>query len=415
MTNPLRLALGLLFVALAGCSAPPAPGSTSVYSPLLLISIDGYRADYIERGLSPRLAALADTGVRALALKPAFPTLTFPNHYTIVTGLYPDHHGIVGNRMLDPRSGKRFIYSDAASATDPYWWGGEPLWVGVERQGKHAFTMFWPGSDVAIDGVRPEYWKAFDKNLSADARVDQVLAWLDLPSSQRPDFITLYFEQVDHTGHDYGPDSAEVNAALRDIDAALGRLLDGLKQRGLADSANVVVVSDHGMTSSGADKVIALDDVVAVSDVDVVNSGVLTGIAPKAGHEAEVEQALLAPHAHMTCRRKSEMPARLHYGTNPRIPPLLCLADNGWIISTREQLARPDHEVQKGEHGYDNDDPLMRALFVAHGPAFQHGMVVPEFDNVDIYPLLAKILGIKPAPNDGDFSAVAPMLTPAYR
>jgi predicted AlkP superfamily pyrophosphatase or phosphodiesterase len=217
MTKLLRLALGLLAVLICGCTTY-APEPRSSYSPLILISIDGYRADYLDRGLSPNLVALAASGVRAQALKPAFPTLTFPNHYTIITGLYPDHHGIVANSMLDPDSGKHFVRSDIQSAGDPLWWRGEPLWVGVERQGKHAATMFWPGSDYAIDGVRPEHWQPFDRHVSADARVDQVLQWLDLPAGQRPDFITLYFDQVDHEAHDFGPVSEQTDAAIALVD-----------------------------------------------------------------------------------------------------------------------------------------------------------------------------------------------------
>ena len=411
MTNTLRLALGLL-VLLSACAHAPNTGK-SAYSPLILMSIDGYRADYIQRGLSPNLAALAHDGVRAQALKPAFPTLTFPNHYTIVTGLYPDHHGIVNNRMLDPASGKRFVSSDPMLAADPLWWGGEPLWVGVERQGKHAATMFWPGSDYQIDGVRPEFWKSFDRRISADERVDQVLNWLDLPAGRRPDFITLYFDQVDHEAHDFGPDAKEVDAALALVDSALGHLLAGLEQRHLRNATNLVVVSDHGMTTTNGARYIVLDDVIDVRDVELIDVGVLTGLAAKPGHETQVERALLAPHAHMNCWRKAQMPARLHYGTHARIPPLLCLADDGWTISTRDdRLEHSNREAQKGEHGYDNDDPKMRALFVAHGPAFRRGLVVPEFDNVDVYPLLTRVLGIRAAPNDGDFSAVAPLLAP---
>lgn len=414
MTKLLRLALGLLAVLICGCAAH-APQPHRSYSPLILISIDGYRADYFERGLSPRLAALAADGVRAQALKPAFPTLTFPNHYTIVTGLFPDHHGIVNNRMFDPASGKHFLHSDRQLAADPLWWGGEPLWVGVQRQGKRAATMFWPGSDVQIDGVRPQYWKAYDKTVDPAARVDQVLSWLDLPATQRPDLITLYFEQVDHAGHDHGPDSPEVDAALREIDAALGKLINGLDARRIAGDTNLVVVSDHGMSSTSENRIIILDDVVAAGAAEIVNSGVLAGLTPKAGHEREVESAVLVPHDHMRCWRKSGVPAHLHYGANPRIPALLCLADDGWLIDTRGSLGDPHHHTSPGEHGYDNDDPAMRALFVAHGPAFRRGLVVPEFDNVDVYPLLTRILHITPAPNDGDFDAVAPMLTPEYR
>jgi predicted AlkP superfamily pyrophosphatase or phosphodiesterase len=410
MKLPHRAVIALLLLLLAACAAQAPREKTSAYSPLILISLDGYRADYIDRGLSPNLAALAADGVHAQALRSAFPTLTFPNHYTIVTGLYPDHHGIVNNRMVDPVNGKRFVYNDRSTTSDPSWWGGEPLWVSVERQGKHASTMFWPGSDVAIDGVRPEHWLPFDGKMSPDARVDQVLAWLDLPQARRPDFVTLYFEQVDHAMHEHSPDSTEVDDALREVDAALGRLVAGLRQRGIFDASNVVVVSDHGATASGPDKVVVIDDVVNVADIDVINTGVLAGFVPKAGREAQVEHAVLQPHDHMRCWRKSEVPARLHYGTNPRIPPLLCLADDGWLIFTREFMNRPNRHISVGEHGYDNDDPKMSALFVAHGPAFRHGLVVPEFDNVDIYPLLTHVLHIKPQPNDGNYAEVKSML-----
>ena len=397
----------LALLLLAGCAAWRAP---PVHAPLILISIDGYRHDYIARGLSPRIAALAADGVHAASMRASFPTFTFPNHYAIVTGLYPDHSGIVNNRFIDPYSGERFVYNDPKTTADPGWWGGEPLWVAAERAGKHAATVFWPGSDVAIAGTHPELWLPFDAKMDPDARVDQGLAWLDLPPGRRPDFLTLYFEQVDHAGHDFGPASREVDAALRNVDRALGRLIDGLKQRGIFERANLVLVSDHGMTPTSEQRQIVLDDLVAPEQIDLATTGVLAGFAARPGQQAAVERAVLAPHAHMRCWRKSEVPSRLHYGANPRIPPLLCLADSGWLISTREYLARPNHHVSLGEHGYDNDDPDMGALFVAHGPAFRHGTEIPQFDNVDLYPMLAKLLGVPAAPNDGKPGALAPAL-----
>ncbi|MFT3789505.1 MAG: ectonucleotide pyrophosphatase/phosphodiesterase [Rudaea sp.] len=408
MKTAYRAILALVVLFLAACAAQaPRPKSAS---PLILISIDGFRADYFYRGLTPNLKALADDGVHAKAMRPAFPSLTFPNHYTLVTGLYPDHHGIVNNRFTDPASGKKFVYKDANSTSDPVWWGGEPIWVGAERQGKHAATMFWPGSNVAIDGVRPEHWRAFDGKIRPEARVDQVLTWLDLPVAQRPDLVTLYFDAVDHAGHDHGPDSPEVDDAIAATDRALGHLLDGLRQRGMLDKTNIVVVSDHGMIATEKDDYVILDDIVDVRDLSIQNLGLLPMFTPKPGHEAAVEKALIAPHEHMRCWKKGEMPARLHYGSNPRISPLLCLADPGWLIWTREFVSRPGFFVSKGEHGYDNADPHMRALFVASGPAFKRGLVVPEFDNVDVYPLLAKLLGIKPAPNDGNPATMLEML-----
>ena len=404
-----RTLLALLVLVLTACATPALKPESG--APLILVSIDGFRADYLDRGLTPNLKAIADDGVRATAMRPAFPSLTFPNHYTLVTGLYPDHHGIINNRFTDPVSGKKFVYKDIHTTSDPMWWGGEPIWVGAERQGKRAATMFWPGSDVAIDGVRPDYWKPFDGKVSADARVDQVLAWIDLPTGQRPNLITLYFDAVDHAGHDHGPDSSETNAAIVATDHAIGRLLDGLRQRGLADKANLVIVSDHGMvaTDNGAHMVI-LDDIVDVRDLRIQNLGLLAMFAAQPGREAAVEKALLAPHEHMRCWKKGETPARLHYGSNPRIPPLLCLADPGWLIWTREFADRPGFFVSKGEHGYDNADPHMAALFIAHGQAFKRGIVVPEFDNVDVYPLLTRVLGIRPAPNDGNPATANEML-----
>lgn len=411
MAAPARFAFLLFLVFLGGCAASAQRRvGDAAQGPVILISIDGFRADYLDRGLTPTLSALAADGVRAEAMKPSFPTLTFPNHYTIVTGLYPDHHGIVNNRMVDPATGKEFVYKDAAKIADPAWWGGEPIWVSVERSGRHAATMFWPGSDVAIAGVRPSEWLRFDGAMTPDARVDQLLRWADLPGTRKPSFFTLYFEQVDHEGHEHGPDSPEVNAALRAVDAALQRLVDGLKRRGLFERTNIAIVSDHGMTSTSRERLIYLDDLIDLGDVDLVTSGILAGMNPKAAHASAVMAALLAHHDHMQCWKKSDVPSRLHYGSNPRVPALLCLADDGWLITSHEYEAKRTR-FSLGEHGYDNDDPAMRALFVARGPAFKRGIVVPELDNVDVYPLTMRLLGIEAQPNDGDFDAVRGMLT----
>jgi predicted AlkP superfamily pyrophosphatase or phosphodiesterase len=414
MKKLFRAAAMLLVFCCAGCTAPTSKPVTkpdvAAYAPLILISIDGFRFDYIDRGLTPTLSALAKDGVHAKALQSSFPTLTFPNHYTIVTGLYPDHHGIINNRIVDPLSGKHFVYSDKTTTTEAAWWGGTPIWVSAERQGKHAGTMFWPGSDVAIEDVRPSQWVSFDKTIPSDSRVDRVLGWFDLPPDQRPVFLTLYFEAVDHAGHDFGPDSPEVAKALQEVDGAVAHLIDGMKQRGIDGNANLVIVSDHGMTAAGEDKIVVLDRIVDMQHVDLIGAGVVAGLAAKSGYAAEVEKALLGAHDHMHCWHKAELPARLHYGTNPRIPPLTCVADDGWQISTQQYVDNPRHHFSKGEHGYDNDDPNMRALFIAHGPAFKRGLVVPEFENVNIYPLLAHVLGVEPAANDGDLAVTKNML-----
>jgi len=403
-----RMLAGLMLLALAGCTHTP---ETAKQPLVILVSIDGFRADYLDRGLTPNIAALAAQGVRAEAMRPAFPSVTFPNHYTLVTGLYPDHHGVVNNTMEDPAiPGPAFT---VANSRDERWWDeATPIWITAQRQGLRTATMFWPGSDVPIHGTLPDRFVPFDKTITPDRRTDTVLGWLDLPPEQRPQFVTLYFDQVDGAGHAGGPDSDAVNKALQLVDAAIGRLVDGLRQRGLFDRANLILVADHGMEANSPDRVVYLDDLVDPKAVHVEATGVVTGLRAEPGHEAAVEQALLKPHPHMQCWRKGEIPARLHYGGNPRVPALLCLAEPGWAIWTHDFIASLKGGFVYGMHGYDPADPRMNALFVAEGPAFRQGTVHPAFDNVDLYPLLTRLLAIKPEPNDGRFGDVADMLRP---
>jgi predicted AlkP superfamily pyrophosphatase or phosphodiesterase len=217
-----------------------------------------------------------------------------------------------------------------------------------------------------------------------------------------------YFFPVDEAGHRFGPDSAEVTQTVGRADAAVGQLVRGLRARGLYDRTNLIIVADHGMTQTSDSRAIRLDDHVDVRDVRLVTSGPLTGLEPLPGKDAEVAAALLGRRGHMRCWRKGAMPARFHYGSNPRIPPIVCLADLGWTIGTKAGLARG--MVEKGNHGYDPDAPDMAAIFVAHGPDFRRGVVWPKFSNVDVYPMLAAILGLRPEPSDGRLSEVAGML-----
>ncbi|HEX7817370.1 ectonucleotide pyrophosphatase/phosphodiesterase [Dyella sp.] len=416
-----RAACLAIAVFSAGCAVTPvavppvsvASQDSAGRTPLLLISIDGFRADYLDRGLSPTLKMLAEDGVHADAMQPSFPSLTFPNHYTIVTGLRPDHHGIVNNTMTDPVLGK-FSLGNREAVADRRWWDeGMPLWETVRRSGLKSATMFWPGSEAEIQGHHPDYWKSYDGKVTPAQRVDQTLAWLDLPASSRPTFLTLYFDAVDHAGHSYGPDSSQVNDAIGETDAALARLVQGLRQRHLLDRINIIILADHGMAGVPRENSILMDKLVPIDKVDTVSLGILAGFDPKPHGQAQflaIERQLEKPQQHMQCWDKSRVPARLAYGGNSRVPQLLCLADTGWRIATTDALARRNGKVSLGDHGYDNADPLMRALFVAHGPAFKQGIRVAEFPNVDVYPLMAHLLGVVPAPNDGHYDDVKDML-----
>lgn len=397
-----------VFLALLGCSASRvATTPRATERPIVvLVSLDGFHPDYLERGLTPHLDSLARTGVRAQWMTPSFPTKTFPNHYTIVTGLVPDRHGIVANNMWDAELG-RFTMAIRSAVQDARWWGGEPIWVTAERAGLRTAPMFWPGSEAPIGGALPAVSLRYDGDLPLAARVDSVLTWLAAPDSLRPRFLTLYASDVDHWGHQLGPDAPETDSALVRVDAMIGRLGAGLAARGLSDVVNVIVVSDHGMSPTSPERLIALDDYISLDDVNVVDWSPVGAVSPKAGKLDTVFAALRDAHPHLHVYRKGEVPARYRFGTHPRVTDLVLIADDGWTITTRDRFAS---FRAGGTHGYDQTLPSMRALFLAAGPSFRRGVVVAPFSNIHVYALMADILGIVPAPNDGTLDSVRVML-----
>jgi predicted AlkP superfamily pyrophosphatase or phosphodiesterase len=404
-----HLAALALVAACAPAAANQDTNSTSRRAEpqsVILISIDGFRYDYLQRGVTPTLDSLARNGVRAEWMTPSFPSKTFPNHYTVVTGLTPDHHGIVANNMWDEELG-RFSLSLREAVQDARWWGGEPIWVTAEKQGRRAASFFWPGSEAPIGGVLATHWMEYDDNFPFAARVDSVLTWLDQPVESRPAIATLYYSIVDHAGHTYGPDSPQVDTALAIVDTMLNRLANGLHRRGLADVVNLIVLSDHGMTPTSRDRLIALDDYIDLDDVNVVDWTPVGAVDVKEGRLDAVYAALRDAHPNLKVYRKGEVPTRFRFGTHPRVTDLVLIADDGWSITTRDRFAtfRPG-----GTHGYDAELPSMRALFVASGPAFKRGAVVPAFGNIHVYELMAHITGLKPAPNDGSLDSVRVML-----
>jgi predicted AlkP superfamily pyrophosphatase or phosphodiesterase len=368
----------------------------------ILVGIDGFRADYLDRGITPRLSALAAAGATS-AMRPSFPTKTFPNHFALVTGKRPDRNGIVGNSMIDPRRpGVTFSLGNARQALDPFWWDeAEPVWIAAEKAGLRTATMFWPGSEVAYAGQRPSDWLRFDQNISNVQRVNTLLDWLRRPASLRPAFATIYFDTVDTQGHRFGPDSAEVNAAMAEVDARIGDLVDGAAKLGVA--VNLVIVADHGMRQTDEARVIQLDDLIDRNSYIAVETGPYAAIEPVTGTDDRVARALLVPHEHMTCTRKEDLPPRLQYGRNPRVAAIICIAENGWTILS----GTPAYPVSGGAHGYDNADPEMLALFIASGPAFVKGERMEVFDNVAVAALLRAVLGLPEDTNaDGKLADV---------
>ena len=277
-TSLVLLFLGLL---VSSCTTPARASAGD--GPLILISIDAFRWDYLQKYDAPTLRGLAAGGVHAVRMTPSFPSKTFPNHYTLVTGLYPEHHGIVANWFYDPVDNARF---DMDKLESRWWDGGEPIWVTAEKQGVRSACFFWPGAEAVIRGVRPSFFKPFVKKLSDPERVDGLLEWLALPPEQRPRFATLYFDTVDTAGHAFGPLAPETGAAVREVDDAIARLLAGLDRLGLRKSASLVIVSDHGMTEISPDQVVFLDDLLDVSQVRVEATGPYGGLRPKPGVDA---------------------------------------------------------------------------------------------------------------------------------
>jgi predicted AlkP superfamily pyrophosphatase or phosphodiesterase len=406
-----RLRAVAVVLALALAAAVASAQRTRNADPILiLVSLDGWRWDYIDRFRVDNLRALAARGVRAERMLPSFPVLTFPNHYTIVTGLYPEHHGIVANTMNDAGIGTRFTMT-AETARDPRWWRGEPLWATMVKRGRRAATMFWPGSEVAFDGVRPTRWLPYAKPMTSPDRVRQVLQWLALGDAGRPSFVSLYFDEVDTAGHDYGPDSAELRAAALHLDESLGQLVAGLHTLGLDDRATIVVVSDHGMTQLSPHRVVYVDEYVDLDTVDVTEWNGFFAAAPKNGDAAALYRALSGKAPELAVYMRDETPPELHYRGNPRIAPIIGIPRIGWAASSWERI--DSRGLEAGAHGFRPTDSDMGALFVAAGPGVHRGVVVPPFPNVDVYDVLCRVLGLTPLPNDGSDATARRILAPA--
>jgi len=379
---------------------------------VILVSLDGFRYDYAKRYHADHLLALAAQGASAPeGMLPSYPSITFPNHYSIVTGLYPEHHGIVANSFYDPARKQTYSYHDSQSVGDGSWYGGTPLWVLAEQQGMRSASFFWVGSEADIQGIRPTYYLKFDGRFPNPKRVEQVLAWLRLPPEQRPHMITLYFSDTDAAGHRYGPDSSQVADAVRELDGEIGRLMDGIKHSDLP--VDLIVLADHGMVEvRGAP--IHLDRY----GFNPSGFGAIVGLGLYAKSDEDAQKAYEAMRGKsdkFAVYRRAQVPAYLHFDSNPREGDPVVVPNGPYVVNPAADLTAPEH-LPVGEHGYDATRvPEMKAIFFAAGPDIRHGVALEPFENVDVYPLIARILGLditnlKTGPVDGKLGVLERIL-----
>lgn len=385
----------LLLLLLLGIFHPLSAKRTTV-----VVSLDGYRWDYPLWYDTPFIDFMAAHGVSS-ALIPSFPSKTFPNHYTLATGLYPDHHGIVANSFYDPETRTTFSLGNLKTKTDPRYYGGEPIWNTAQRQGLHTAVFYWPGSDVKVGGHYPDKWFGYDDlpRLSPDERVQGVLAELGKPDTQRPDLIMAYMEQPDASGHDFGPQSREVRAAVGLVDSLLRVLYQGMQALPHAADINLIVVSDHGMQWVPETHAINIRPLLRPEWVRMADGNLPCQIYAAEGCQDSIYEALRTLD-HVKVWRRQDIPAYLHYGTCPRVGDVVVLPDPSYVVT-------PGPIQPGGTHGYDPTIPEMHALFRAIGPDFRHESW-PHFANVEVYGLLCRLLHIEPAPHDGRSTEFGP-------
>ncbi|XP_069461901.1 bis(5'-adenosyl)-triphosphatase ENPP4 isoform X2 [Ambystoma mexicanum] len=374
------------------CSASTITNNTS--PKILLVSFDGFRADYLNRFPLHRLKELIGDGVLVEHVTNVFITKTFPNHYSIVTGLYAESHGIVANSMFDPDANKTFTLSNDS---DPYWWNeATPIWVTNQIQGHKSAGAGWPGTDVLIQNTTPSYFLKYNPNETFEARIKNVTSWLT-KSDDPINFVTLYWPEPDFSGHKYGPESPNMANVLNDVDERIGLLIDELKRAELWDKVNVIITSDHGMAQLSSNRTIYLDRCISRHHYTLVDESPVAAILPLQ-NKSYVYNLLRNCSKNMKVYLREDIPDRYHYSHNSRIQPIILVADEGWSIT---QNITP---LINGTHGYDNALPSMHPLLVAHGPAFRKGYKQASINSVDIYPLMCHILGLKEEPNNGTFA-----------
>jgi predicted AlkP superfamily pyrophosphatase or phosphodiesterase len=400
----LVLITGILFLS---CSGQRLKSSKSDDVYVVMLSMDGFRWDYADRVETPNLDYIALNGVQAEYIKPAFPSKTFPNHYTMATGLYPDNHGIVDNNFYCPDLDLTYRLGDREMVENGAFYGGEPIWVTAEKQGITAASFFWVGSEAPVQGIQPTYWKSYDGRVPFENRIDTVIYWLQLPHEKRPHLITFYFQEPDSQGHATGPDSEEIDQLVMRLDSLVGVLVYKLKQLPHYNRINLIVTSDHGMTEVTPERYVDIASYTPRNWYTRTHGGNPMLHVTPLPEKADTIYSILKTVDNINVWRKDEIPERLNYGKNPRIGELVILADSTWSVGWGSPSGT---YYTGGAHGWDNAKKDMHAIFYAIGPAFKNGHRHPAIEVVDLYPLIAKIMGLKPAAVDGKLKRVNDML-----
>ena len=370
---------------------------------VILISFDAFRWDYLNRNITPNLEKVREGGVSAISLRPAFPSKTFPNHLSIITGMYPSHHGIIANNFYDPFKKQLYRMQDTNTSRNERWYLGEAFWETAERQGITTASYFWPGSELTDIYRRPTYREFFDYSRPDETRLQGVIDWLKLPEDKRPHFITLYFQDTDTEGHEYGPNSPEVNEAIKTLDSITGLLFKKLDEIKMRDSVNVIFVSDHGMTNISHQKEINVEKIIGSGKATLGDFGPTMMVFPKKENFQEVYDLLKQNENHYKVYLRNEVPTYFHYSDNPFISPIVLIADLGWSLVTNKKSDRKE----EGNHGYDNNQLDMHGIFLAIGPNFKTNYHTGTLWNIDIYPLLCEIFNIVPRSNiDGKLERI---------
>jgi len=393
-------------ITVTGCT----PDSPQTPNKLLLISIDGFRADYTELYNTPSLDELAEKGVKADYMIPVFPTKTFPNHYSIATGRYVENTGLISNNMYDEEFDEYYSLANRGAVQSAKWYEGEPIWVTAEKQGIPTAPLFWPGSEAPIGGSYPTRWAPYEDDLPYKARVDSVLHWLQIADDTAPGFMTLYFSKVDTYGHRFGPESDSTASAVKEVDGYIGYLTKELKSRGLKEDLNIIIVSDHGMASVSQEKVILLDNIIPLNDVEIVDLAPVTAIRTSEKNKMTIYEMLKASEEHFSVYIKTEIPDHWHYKNHKRVQDITVVAEPGYTITTSDRLDA--EHFPGGNHGYAPETTEMWSFFLAAGPDFKEDYQSAPFQNIHLYELMAHLLQIEPSPNDGTIDSLKMILKP---